>query len=192
MDPDTTGRMAYLLLLLLAVGGYLIVENRRNLGQLMRQMVAWALLFLGVLAAYGLWQDIRAGVAPRQSVAETGQIIAERQFDGHFYLRLELDGVPVDFVVDTGASDVVLTLADARRIGIDPERLAFTDKAMTANGEVRTARARVAEVRLGGIVDRNLPVAVNRGEMDTSLLGMRYLRRFSRIEIAQDQLILTR
>ncbi len=50
----------------------------------------------------------------------------------------------------------------------------------------------MAEVRLGDITDRNLRVFVNEGDMDQSLLGMAYLRRFSKIEIAGDMLLLTR
>ena len=99
-----------------------------------------------------------------------------RAFDGHYYLTLDLNGVPVDFVVDTGATDMVLTRADAARIGLDPDALAYTGVAGTANGQVRTARVRLDEVSLGGILDRNLPASVNEGVMDTSLLGMSYLR----------------
>lgn len=192
MDGYEIGRMGYLVLLLLAVGSYVIVENRRNLGKLMRQASAWVLLFIGAIAAYGLWQDVRPDLTPRQSLMESGQVVAERQFDGHFYLDLSLDGVPVHFVVDTGATDVVLSLADAQRVGIDVTTLTYSGNAMTANGAVRTAPTRVREVELEGIIDRNLRVYVNEGEMDGSLLGMAYLRRFSKIEIAGDRLILTR
>ncbi|HGG06071.1 MAG TPA: TIGR02281 family clan AA aspartic protease, partial [Aliiroseovarius sp.] len=57
---------------------------------------------------------------------------------------------------------------------------------------VRTARTHIKDITLGGITDRNIPAVVNAGDMEGSLLGMTYLRRFSRIEIAGDQLILTR
>ena len=57
---------------------------------------------------------------------------------------------------------------------------------------MRTARARLPDLTLGGFTDQAVPVLVNEGEMDTSLLGMTYLRRFEKIEIADDKLILTR
>jgi len=98
----------------------------------------------------------------------------------------------VEFVVDTGATDVVLTREDAQRAGIDLASLAYTGRAMTANGMVRTASARVDEISLGDTRDTGLRVSINEGEMPQSLLGMTYLRRFSRIEIANDTLILTR
>ena len=192
MDGDNIGRLAYLFLLGLAVGGWFIAENRANLGRTARQAAVWGLIFVGTVAAVGLWSDIRQDVLPRQSVVGDSSIEVPRAFDGHYYLVLHLNGVPVEFIVDTGATDVVLTLNDARRIGIGPDTLVFSGSATTANGTVRTAFARIDDVRLGDIRDRSLRVAVNGGEMTGSLLGMSYLRRFEKIEISGDRLILTR
>jgi aspartyl protease family protein len=105
---------------------------------------------------------------------------------------LEVNGTPVEFVVDTGATGVVLSQRDADRVGLDAANLVYLGRAMTANGEVRTAPVRLDSMALGGIVDRNIPAWVNEGALDTSLLGMTYLQRWTRIEIAQDELILTR
>ncbi len=193
MDSVDTGHFVYLVILGIAVVGWFIAENRYSLGRTVRVALAWGFIFLGVVAGYGLWEDIRDDVIPRQAVFQDGaRVEVPRAFDGHYYLTLELDGVPVDFVIDTGATDVVLTRTDAARIGLDPDRLAYTGIAGTANGEVRTARVRIGEARLGGISDFDLPVSVNEGEMDTSLLGMAYLQRFGRIEIADGRLLLER
>lgn len=192
MDGDNIARLAYLVLLGLAVGGWFIAENRANLGRTARQAAVWGLIFVGAIAAVGLWSDIRDDVLPRQSVVSEGTIEVPRNFDGHYYLVLHLNDVPVDFIVDTGATDVVLTLKDARRIGIDIDGLVFSGVASTANGTVRTALARIDDIRLGNIRDRGLTVSVNGGEMTGSLLGMSYLRRFEKIEISGGRLILTR
>ena len=98
----------------------------------------------------------------------------------------------VDFVVDTGATDIVLTRADAARVGIDPATLRYDGRASTANGIVRSARVRLDSFRLGGVLDRDVTAVVNEGEMETSLLGMRYLQRFERLEIADNRLVLER
>ncbi len=192
MAGDEIARLIYLVLLAAAVGGWLVMENRGSLGKMARQAAAWALIFLGAIAAVGLWSDIRDTVAPRQALVASGTIEVPRGPDGHYRLVLELNGKPVEFIVDTGASDVVLTLRDARRIGIDTEALVFSGTAYTANGVVRTARARVAEVRLGDIVDHDLGVSITAGETDLSLLGMTYLQKFSRIEIADGRMRLVR
>jgi aspartyl protease family protein len=125
-------------------------------------------------------------------VTDAGRVEVPQARDGHFYLTLLVNGTPVEFMVDTGASQVVLTDADARRIGLDTADLAFVGRAMTANGEVQTAPVRLASVELGPVVDRDLRAFVNRGEMDKSLLGMSWLQRWQRIEITGGALVLTR
>jgi len=193
MDGDTTARLIYLGLFLLVIGGYFIVANRDRMGQMARQASLWGLIFLGAIAGFGLWQDIRDDIIPRQSVfAEDARIEVPRAFDGHYYLTLHIDGTPVQFVVDTGATDIVLSHEDAARIGIDLNTLIYSGSANTANGVVRTARTRLDELALGSIIDRNVPVWVNEGEMNGSLLGMAYLQRFERLEISNGKLVLER
>lgn len=193
MDSTELPRVAYLVLLLLAVAGWFIAENRVSLGKTMRMALVWGLIFLGVIAGVGLWSDIRTDVIPQHSVVADGaRIEVPRAFDGHYYLTLNLNGEPVDFVVDTGASDVVLTRDDAARIGIDLDNLVYSGRAMTANGAVRTASTRVDAVEIGGIRDTGVRVSINEGEMPGSLLGMSYLQRFERIEISDGRLVLER
>ncbi|MCB1349382.1 MAG: TIGR02281 family clan AA aspartic protease [Paracoccaceae bacterium] len=192
MDSYDIGRLAYLVLLLTAVGGYFVASGRGSLNKMAQQAAIWGLIFLGLVAGYGLWTDVRHDLAPRQSMVGAGRLEVPRQFDGHFYVTAAANGARIDFVVDTGATDVVLTREDAARAGIDLASLAYTGTASTANGIVRTARARLPDLTLGGFTDQAVPVLVNEGEMDTSLLGMTYLRRFEKIEIADDKLILTR
>lgn len=192
MDANDYGRLVYLVLLAAAIGGYFIAHNRGNWPKLTQQAAIWGLIFVGVIATYGLWGDIQHQLRPRQAVLESGQIEVPRMMDGHFYVTARVNGKTVDFVIDTGATDVVLTKQDAARVGINLKALAFTGLADTANGTVRTAPARVDEISLGGIIDRNQRIFVNAGEMEQSLLGMAYLRRFSKIEIENDKLVLTR
>ena len=192
MESYDIGRFAYLALLLIAVGGWAIAEARGNWGKAFRQLLVWGFIGLGLVAAYGLWGDIRDDIAPRQALVDDGVIEVPLGLDGHYHLTLQLNGQPVDFVIDTGASDVVLTRQDAEAIGLNWSTLAFTGQAQTANGAVSIARANVEEIRLGDIVDRGFRVSINGADMDKSLLGMSYLRRFERIEIADNTLVLTR
>ncbi len=187
------GRLGYLGLLLAALVLWMFVQQRGRLMQKLQQLAAWGLIFLGVIAAFGLWDDIRHTVSPQQSVfAEAGRIELPRASDGHYYLTLQINDTPVRFVVDTGATGVVLTRQDAARIGIATADLAFHSSARTANGAVETAPVRLGTVTLGSFEDRNLPAFVNGGEMDNSLLGMSYLQRFDRLEIAGGKMVLER
>lgn len=191
MTEEMWTRLIYLSLLLAAVGGWLMVEFRQRLGQTLRLMVAWGLIFLGVIAAVGLWNDVKPDLIPRQSVVEGGAIEVPRAEDGHFYLTLVINGTPVRFVADTGASNMVLTREDAERLGIDPASLVYLGQARTANGTVRTARVSLPQVELGPYVDQDFPAWVNEGEMFGSLLGMDYLQLY-RVEIDGDRMILRR
>ncbi|MDE4134128.1 TIGR02281 family clan AA aspartic protease [Phaeobacter sp. QD34_3] len=193
MSDMDYGRVIYLVLLLLAVGSWVFVQNRQSLGKTVQSLAIWAFIFLGVIAGYGLWGDIRQTVMPQQSVmTEQGRVEVPLARDGHYYLTLSVNGAPVNFLVDTGASQVVLSRKDAERAGIDTESLAYLGRAQTANGEVRTASTWVEEMSLGGITDKGVRVWVNSGDMEKSLLGMGYLQRWSRIEIQNRALVLTR
>jgi aspartyl protease family protein len=190
LPGGTTAQLAYLLLLLMAVGGWVFVEYRGRMGQAMRSAAAWGLIFIGVMAGFGLWSDLQSPLR-QQAVVSADGVMIPRAPDGHFHLTLQVNGTPVEFLVDTGATNMVLSQAAARRLGIDPASLAFTGQANTANGVVRTARVRLPEVTLGPWTDRNLPAAVTDGAMDVSLLGMDYLGLYH-LEMAGDRMLLRR
>jgi aspartyl protease family protein len=190
-DPETQGRFFYLLILLVAVAGSVLYSARGRIGQTMLQAAVWVMIFILAVIGYGFRDVLTTQLFPRAAtVTDAGQIVLGRANGGHFEATLMVNGVPVDFLVDTGASDVVLSLADAVSAGIDTTRLQFTGIAETANGRVRTARARLETLDLGGYVARDIAVSVNEGPMDGSLLGMAYLNRFGRIEITGDRMVL--
>ena len=192
MNGDQIAQLAYLGLLGAAVAGWFFSQNSQSLGKTTQQLAAWVLIFVGAIAAVGLWQDLQGTLVPQQSVISENRIAVPQSFDGHYYLTLSVNGAPVEFVVDTGATEMVLTREDAAAIGIDTGSLNFIGTAFTANGAVRTSPVWLDEVRLGPLVDRNVRAVVNDGELFGSLLGMGYLERFSSIEIRGDELILTR
>lgn len=193
MADIETGRLIYLVLLLAMVAGWFFMQTREGWNRTLQYAAIWGMIFVGGAAAVGLWQDIsRDGGGRFVQVGSEGEIVVPRAMDGHYYLTLDINQTPVRFVVDTGATDMVLTLADAERAGIDTDALRYLGRANTANGEVRTAFVRLSEVSLGGVVDRDVSAVVNEGKMEQSLLGMGYLQRWGRIEIAGGELILTR
>ncbi|MBP1807595.1 retropepsin-like aspartic protease family protein [Rubellimicrobium aerolatum] len=195
MSADDAASLLYLGLLLLLVAGSYLLASRGRMGQVLTQAAIWVLIFLGAIAAFGLWPEIRSAVVPNQQALVTPEgatVTVPRAMNGHYYLTLEVNGAPVVFTVDTGATDMVLSRADARAAGIDPEGLAYLGLAGTANGQVRTARVHLDTVALDGLIDRDVPAVVTDGELESSLLGMTYLDRFARLEIANGELVLTR
>ncbi|MGB1337325.1 retropepsin-like aspartic protease family protein [Planktomarina sp.] len=194
MRGDSLASLGYLALLLLALGGAYLASHRQSVGKSLQMALVWGMIFMGCMAIYGLWGDISRDYG-RKSLPITqqdGAIAMPRASDGHYYVTAEVNGTEIEFLVDTGASDIVLSRADAARIGFDLDKLAFSGSARTANGVVPIAYGRLKTMRLGHHLDQAVSVSINGGEMDKSLLGMSYLGRFGRIEMTQDQLILRR
>jgi aspartyl protease family protein len=193
IDGDGFGRLIYLVLLLMVVAGWFFAQRRTSLNRTLQQMILWVFLFAGAVLLYSVRDDLRLAVGPDARVQVSGeQVILARATDGHYYATLGVNGESVVFVVDTGATDMVLSRSDAVRVGIDPESLDYFGRARTANGEVRTARVRLDRVQLGPFEDSRVTAWVNDGELDTSLLGMGYLQRFAKIEISGNRMILHR
>lgn len=193
MTADDTGRLAYLLVLLVAIGGFLFVEFRARPGGTMRQAAAWGLIFVGAIGVAGLWQDMQARVSTPMQVSDGGRRMeVPLDASGHANVTAEVNGTKVDFVIDTGATMLALGARDARRVGIDPDRLAYTGRAQTANGITGTAPVTLKSLELGGITDENVPAVIIQGQLDQSLMGMTYLRRFARVSIEGNRLILER
>ena len=110
--------------------------------------------------------------------------------DGHYYLEARADGVLIRFLVDTGASRVILSPADARRLGLAPKPAAFTQRLRTANGVVRAAPVEIAELEVAGVVARRVRAAVNQAALTHSLLGMSFLERLRAYEFRDSTLTL--
>jgi aspartyl protease family protein len=191
MVGDDIARLVYLVLLLSVIGGYFLMSNKKQLGKTAQQAAIWALIFLGAIAVAGLWGDVRRAAQPQAALITGDGIEVPVADDGHFYLNAEVNGSNVLFVVDTGASDIVLSERDARRVGFDPDTLNYFGTAMTANGQVATAPVRLETLKLGERIDEQVPAVVNSGELDTSLLGMSYLSRYELV-LTKGRLILKR
>lgn len=193
MNGDQITSLIYLLVLLTVIGGGFVLGNRIPMGQWVRTMGTWFFLFVGLIVAYGLWDDVQNEFQPANAaLISDDAITVPRQRDGHFHLTLRINGEPIDFLVDTGATDMVLSLQDATRVGLNPANLAFVMQARTANGTVDIAPVRLDEVVLGNFTDTNVRASVNGGELDSSLLGMSYLSRFETLQIQDNQLTLIR
>lgn len=95
---------------------------------------------------------------------------------GHFLTSGTINGAPVRFLVDTGASMVSLGAADARRLGIDASKgqRGLTD---TANGQAVVYRVKLDTVKVGEIVLSNIDALVHQNDLPIALLGMSFLNR---------------
>ncbi len=147
--------------------------------------IAWIAVLMLVAAGLlsGHVPDLGQGTADaepkRRAVVADGwnRITIPADPRGHFLVEAEVNGTPVTFLVDSGASSVVLSPEDARRIGLTPDRLRFTERYRTANGTVRAAPVELREIRIGQLAQRFVPASINEAPIGVSLLGMSFLGR---------------
>lgn len=127
----------------------------------------------------------RAAGAP-----ESGRVLTlAADHQGHFSTFAIMDGVSVKVLVDTGATSVALPLSEARRIGLRLSERDFRRPVQTANGTVSAAPARIAEIRLGSIVIRNVEAVVLPDRaLGTTLLGMSFLSRLDDFGMSRGRL----
>ncbi len=131
-------------------------------------------------------QGDRAGAVSRGRIVEI-----KAGAHGHYYANAEINGRPIDVLVDSGASIVALTYDDARRAGLSIRDGDYTHRVSTANGPARVAPVTLDRVSIGDITVRNVPAAVSEpGKLGTSLLGMSFLGRLQQIDIRSGVLVL--
>jgi len=195
MNENDIASFIFLLLFLAFIGGSYMASMRGKMGQSIQQMAIWCLIFLGFIAVYSMRDVIIAGLnpAPENQIirTETGSYVFQRKPDGHFHVILQVNDEPIQMIVDTGATGLVLTKSDAKRIGLDPENLRFSQSAYTANGIVKSAPVTIPKIVIGQTEHINVRASVNGGDLHSSLLGMSYINRFSEFRIVKDLLYLT-
>lgn len=137
---------------------------------------------------------VEAREPPMQSLpvaAPIGNGFASRELvrspDGHFYADAQVNGAQVRFLIDTGASFVALTAADAQRAGIAPR----TDRARAfgAGGEIEVMPVKIDRVALGPLAAANVDGAVI-DNLPVSLLGQSFLSRIGSVRIEGDRMVL--
>jgi len=110
--------------------------------------------------------------------------------DGHYWAEASVNGAAVRFLVDTGATAVALTAADARRLGLDTDTLDYRVNVTTADGKTRAASVKLASITIAGARVNDVEALVLESGLQTSLLGMSYLGRLSSFEATRTALIL--
>jgi aspartyl protease family protein len=134
-----------------------------------------------------------ASVDTRPAPAPEGRQVALRAGPGgHVTVNGLVNDRPVTFLVDTGATMVVLSEDTAHRLGYHPARADFTQVSRTAGGTIAVAPIRIGEIRIDNILVRDVPAVVVPGDIfQGNLLGMSFLNRLRKFEFQGDRLVLT-
>jgi aspartyl protease family protein len=191
-------RLIWLATILILGSGAVVFAKNIRVAEVVRNIALWVGVILVLILGYMYRDDLqevgyrfRSELVPQYPVqlsARTATISADES--GAFRIIGKVDGTRVTFLVDTGASDVVLSPADARRIGIDNSTLHYSRDFETAHGIGHGAQTLVHTLSVGPVSFHDVPISINQSPMSFSLLGMAFLKRLGSFEIHDRQLIL--
>jgi aspartyl protease family protein len=202
------GEIAYILIGLALVGLYaasLRFEYGGRAGKATRHAIIWLVLCFALITGYAYRSEITqvasrvtGEIAPPGTALwiegrEPGEkaVRVRNQPNGSFVARGTVNGSQTRFIVDTGATTVVLKSTDAARAGIDVDGLTFSVPVQTANGTTFTAPIRLKSVMVGPIEVTDVEALVSPpGNLKENLLGMSFLKRLRSYEVSGDFLTL--
>lgn len=180
---------------LLGVLGAALLARRHRAGEFVGNFVLWIGIFGVVILGYSYRDEFTAigsrvfgELIPGQAVIDPsrGSATFRRGRDGHYQINANINGSGIPLIFDTGASAVVLTASDARRVGIDTRTLTYSIAVSTANGTGRAAPVILDQIEIGGIVRNRIRAFVAQdGALETSLLGMTFLETLHSYSVTQ-------
>lgn len=194
-NTDRNMSILYLVLMIALVGSSGMF-SRISGSRALRDAAIWLGIILLIAFAYSFRADIKGTRFYGSLVPQSVQVMADgslriaRAQDGHFHVDAEVNHSPESFLIDTGASDIVLSQRAAEAAGLAPETLNYSRIYSTANGTVSAAPVKLESLRVGPILIGNIPASVNKGELEESLLGMTFLNQFKSYQVQDDTLTL--
>ena len=170
-------------------------SSRSQLFSHFKALIIWAVIILLVVAAYSYSGNIKnsgfyAALVPGTAIINNEGMELRKADDGHFYLNAIVSGKKIRFMIDTGASDIVLSQKDAENIGIDLNSLEYNKLYSTANGTTRGASVKISYLKAGNYEMHDFFASVNQGQLENSLLGMAFLDKFASYSVEGDRLLL--
>jgi aspartyl protease family protein len=191
---------AFGLLALIGVG--LVVGTHQRGALALKQFLCWGAAGLAIAVLLTYRTPLTALFATTLSVPVTtdteappggtdaATVSLRARANGHFIADALVNGTHVSFIVDTGATDVVLRRADAERLGLDLGALRYEVPVHTANGDTLIALVNLDEIVIGAIRVERVSASVPQNELSHSLLGMSFLKRLSSFSVDSDRLVM--
>ncbi|MBX2804645.1 MAG: TIGR02281 family clan AA aspartic protease [Hyphomicrobiales bacterium] len=201
LAQDDFARVVYGLAILVFLAGVFSSTRGRYL-QAFKHLTGWLAAMLVLVGIYSYRAELAVvadrvvgELSPRGTQVNvtrsygTQAVRIKKGWSGHFVAKAEIGDKPVSMIVDTGASTVVLSHEDARRLGIRTHDLRYTVNVQTANGASEAARVYLDNISVGSVVIPNVETLVAKpGSLHQSLLGMSFLSRLRSYEFAGDYL----
>ena len=188
MNTNDTGSLIYLGVL----GAILIfsfLSWKNSFSKFIRFGLIWFVIFLLAILSALIWENHLDKKANGDNFnSGQNELVLKRSRNGHFYINLKINNYQIDFLVDTGASSIILSNNDGKKLGFDTEALSYWKSASTANGEILISPIILDEIRMGPIRYSNVKAFISQKNMEKSLLGMSFINRFKKLEINQSKM----
>ena len=189
--------------LVFAIGALVLVLSSlslRNLGLsgFVRMLLGWLIIFAGIFLLFSyryelepIWQRVKG-----EFLGDTTPVIAGDEvrirlgLDNHFSVRAQVNGQPLDMLIDSGATFTAMGDETAERLGIAVDTNTFPRIVQTANGMIRAYPARIETLDVGTVRRENVTVFVAPEFGDFAVLGMNFLSTLSGWRVEHNEMIM--
>jgi aspartyl protease family protein len=160
-----------------------LAARRLPFGYIAKAAFAWIAIFAALFAIFSfrfefkaVWERVKADISGTAGQSVRGEdITIRRQDDGHYWLQLDVNGKPVRFMIDSGATTTAVNGNTARETGIEVDRTGYPVFLNTANGRVTAQRGVIVSLKIGSRELGQHDVVVSESFGDTNVLGMNFL-----------------
>ncbi len=202
LDDWDKGQFVTMSILLVVILAGALSLRGAELSKSLKALLAWAAI-IGVIFVAATYRDDAAGIFaslhshvggeidPAGGVATAREFRIRAREDGHFWVRAQVNGQPTVFLIDTGASDIVLGRTAAARAGLDLTGVRYDRLVVTANGAVRAGTVQLGTLAIGPITRGPINASVSDNASEANLLGMAFLRTLKAWRVEGDSLIIT-
>jgi len=194
--PQSELMLAALAAMTLGLLGSLVIRRVPALGRALRSVSTLGLMGVLLLVVLQLSRlDSRFDMAVPQ-LGLPKQVVEGRETrvplapDGHYWLRATVNGAPVNFLVDTGATLTAVSSETAERIGLEPREAGIPVRMQTANGSVAAQLTTIDELKFGNVAARGIDAIIAPGLGPTNVIGMNVLSRLASVQFADRTMIL--
>lgn len=173
-----------------------LAARRLPLGYIAKAGLAWVAIFAALFAIFsfrfefiGIWERVKADISGTGGQSVSSEAIElRRQDDGHYWLMVDINGKPVRFMVDSGATMTAINATTAIETGVEAD--GYPIILSTANGRVAAKRAIVRSLTVGPHRIENHPVVVSERFGDVNLLGMNFLNSMQSWRVEANMMVL--
>lgn len=210
MDGDQAMSGLWYVLALVLVGSALLAR-RAPIGGMLRMALLWVVIFGALLGLFkmgeraGLFSSRMGGEGGGASSAGEDSVPAslpparaEGQAlrvplapDGHFWVEGSVNGTPVRFLIDSGASVTALSVTSARTAGLNFDLNAPGVSMITANGKIDAKRSSIATLAIGPIRASDLDIVISPAFGEVNVIGMNMLSRLKSWGVQDGEMVLT-